>query len=176
MVVGIDVYHDKSRKSGSVAGVVASINDPMTRYYSTVAIQRQGQEITDALTVSFMDALIKYWETNHKWPRNIVVYRDGVSDGQMSMVQAHEVTQFLRTFRHINDASGIPAENADRHQKLGKILPSDYNPGFNFIVVQKRINTRIFKADQAQFQNPNAGTILDHTGMERHPFYVIIIM
>ena len=37
MVVGIDVFHDKSRKSGSIAGVVSSINDSLSRYYSTVS-------------------------------------------------------------------------------------------------------------------------------------------
>lgn len=59
MVVGIDVYHDKSRKSGSIAGCVASINDTLSRYYSTVAIQKQGQEIIDALKVAFMQSLIR---------------------------------------------------------------------------------------------------------------------
>ena len=59
MVVGIDVYHDKSRKSGSIAGVVSSINDSLSRYYSTVAIQKEGQEIMDALKIAFMEALIK---------------------------------------------------------------------------------------------------------------------
>ena len=79
MVVGIDVFHDKSRKSGSIAGVVSSINDSLSRYYSTVsaiiiswsasflcstlqfqvAIQKQGQEIVDALKVAFMESLVR---------------------------------------------------------------------------------------------------------------------
>jgi aubergine-like protein len=60
MVVGIDVFHDKSLKSGSIAGIVSSINDSLSRYYSTVAIQKQGQEIIDSLKVAFMQALIRY--------------------------------------------------------------------------------------------------------------------
>ena len=59
MVVGIDVFHDKSRKSGSIAGVVASINDGLSRYFSNVAIQKQGQEIIDALKFAFMQALVR---------------------------------------------------------------------------------------------------------------------
>ena len=59
MVIGIDVYHDKSRKSGSIAGMVTSINDSLSRYFSTVAIQKQGQEIVDALKIAFMQALIR---------------------------------------------------------------------------------------------------------------------
>lgn len=173
MVLGIDVFHDKSRKSGSIAGVVASVNDHMSRYYSSVAIQQQGQEMTDALTVAFMNALIKYYEVNHKFPQKIVVYRDGVSDGQMATVAKHEVGQFLRTFRHV-DPGEARSDKArlETQSKLNAILPKDYNPGFNFIVVQKRINTRIFSVsgseDNRKFDNPAAGTILDHTVTRRY--------
>ena len=45
MVVGIDVYHDKTRKAGSFAGVVASMNDAASRYHSTTVEQKSGQEI-----------------------------------------------------------------------------------------------------------------------------------
>ncbi len=51
MVIGIDVFHEKGRRSGSVAGIVSTLNDNMSRYYSNVAIQREGQEIIDALKV-----------------------------------------------------------------------------------------------------------------------------
>ena len=43
MIVGIDVYHDASRKGSSFAGVVSSMNDLATRYYSMVKEQKQGQ-------------------------------------------------------------------------------------------------------------------------------------
>ena len=42
MIVGIDVYHDASRKGSSFAGVVSSMNDLATRYYSMVKEQKQG--------------------------------------------------------------------------------------------------------------------------------------
>ena len=50
-VTGIDVFHDKSMKRGSIAGVVSSVNKSLSQYYSTVAIQKSGQEIIDALKV-----------------------------------------------------------------------------------------------------------------------------
>ena len=80
MVVGIDVYHDNTRKCGSIAGVVTSLNDASTRYYSVAVEQKQGQEIMDALRIAFIEGLIKYWETNRRWPANIVVFRDGGND------------------------------------------------------------------------------------------------
>merc|ERR1719187_877183 len=102
MVVGIDVYHDKTKKSGSVAGVVASINDSLSRYFSRAVFQGDGQEIIDALKTAFCDCLIKYWEVNHKWPQHIVVFRDGVGDGQLEVAEKHEAEQFIRTFRYVN--------------------------------------------------------------------------
>ncbi len=115
MVCGIDVFHDKSRKSGSIAGMVSSVNDALSRYYTSVKIQKQGQEIMDSLKIAFMEALVRYNEINGRLPETIVVFRDGVSDSQMDTVSKsfsvsplffylilfqvadHEAKQFLRT-------------------------------------------------------------------------------
>lgn len=172
MVVGIDVYHEKNRKSGSIAGIVTSLNDSLSRYYSNVAIQRQGQEIVDALKVAFMEALIKYYEVNHTWPKNIVVFRDGVSDSQMDFVQQFEASQFLEAFKHLDesmtaDRSSSSSDESMR-KRLNDILPAEYAPGFTYIIVQKRISTRILAFQRGPggsvgFENPPPGTVLDHT-------------
>merc|ERR1712223_33086 len=98
MIVGIDVFHDASRKGSSYAGVVSSMNDLATRYFSVVKEQKQGQEIMDALRVAFIESLIKYWEINRKWPSDIVVFRDGVGDGQLDVTKHHECEQFMAVF------------------------------------------------------------------------------
>lgn len=41
MVVGVDVYHDKLKKNGSVASVVMSLNDNMSHYYSQAVVHRE---------------------------------------------------------------------------------------------------------------------------------------
>lgn len=56
-------------------------------------------------------------------PGNIIVFRDGVGDGDMHTVRDFEVDQFMRTFSSFGDT---------------------YKPKFAEIVVQKRINTRMF--------------------------------
>jgi len=164
MVVGIDVFHDKGRRAGSIAGVVSTINDALSRFYSLVAVQSQGQELIDALQSAFIESLLKYFEVNQHWPENIVIFRDGVGDGQMEVTQTHECEQFLSAISRIKlKASGAKASAAK--EKLAAMLPEDYSPGFNFVVVQKRISTRIFglnKVNQA-FENPPPGTVLDHT-------------
>jgi len=170
MVVGIDVYHDKSHKRGSIAGVVASVNQTLSRYYSTVAIQKSGQEIIDALKVSFLEALVQYYEINNKWPKDIVVFRDGVSDGQMDVVEKHEAEQFIRTFTHLSGGGGksVGSDTSSLQKKFADMVPKDYKPGFSFIIVQKRINTRLFATRGNLFDNPPAGTVLDHTVTRFH--------
>ena len=106
MIVGVDVYHDASRKGSSFAGIVSSMNDLATRYFSMVKEQKQGQEIMDALRVAFIESLIKYWEINRKWPTDIVVFRDGVGDGQLEVTKTHECEQFMAVFNKKNSGSG----------------------------------------------------------------------
>merc|ERR1711951_248183 len=107
-----------------------------------------GQEIVDALKIAFTEALKNYHQVNNKWPKDIVIFRDGVSDGQMEMVEKHEAEQFISAFSAVSGTSSQPA----------------FNPGFAFVIVQKRINTRLFNvAPNGSFDNPPAGTVLDHT-------------
>ena len=51
--------------------------------------------------------------------------------------------------------------------RLGDMLPENYKPGFVFVVVQKRINTRILsvarKGNRYEYANPPPGTVLDHS-------------
>jgi len=156
MVVGIDVFHDKSMKRGSIAGVVSSVNKSLSQYYSTVAIQKSGQEIIDALKVAFTESLLEYHKVNKDWPKDIVIFRDGVSDGQMELVEKHEAEQFMAAIADVASKTPPSATGGSRM--------AIYKPGFSFIIVQKRINTRLFNvAPNGGFDNPPAGTIVDHT-------------
>merc|ERR1719273_2757006 len=102
MVVGIDVYHDKTSGGRSVAGVVTSMNDTLSRYHSVTVIQQQGQEVINALATAFIQGMVKYYEVNNRWPAHIVVFRDGVGDGQLETTAKHEADQFIRAFQQQN--------------------------------------------------------------------------
>ncbi|XP_048257294.1 piwi-like protein 1 [Haliotis rufescens] len=96
MVVGIDTYYDSARKGRSVAGVVASVNKNLTRYYSKCTFQFSHQELIDGLRTSFTGAFKKFHEVNNTLPEKIIVYRDGVGDGQLPAVYEHEVPQMIQ--------------------------------------------------------------------------------
>ncbi|ESO84639.1 hypothetical protein LOTGIDRAFT_131825 [Lottia gigantea] len=155
MVIGIDTYHDSSQKGKSVGGVIASLNTNLTRFYSTVTHQTQHQELIDGLVASLNGALRKYHEVNGVLPEKIIVYRDGVGDGQLPTVFGHEVPQLL--------------------EALKKGGGSNYNPKLAVIVVKKRINARFFAKNNSNVSNPVPGTCVDNevTKPEWYDFFLV---
>ncbi|XP_053530289.1 piwi-like protein 2 isoform X3 [Ictalurus punctatus] len=141
MVIGVDVHHDTSKKTQSVMGFVASLNSLMTKWYSRVTFQMPNEEIINGFRVCLLAALQKYYEVNHSFPEKIVIYRDGVSDGQLKTVELYEIPQILKCF---------------------ETFPN-YEPKLVFIVVQKRINTTLYAFGGNRFGTPPPGTVLDHT-------------
>lgn len=88
----------------------------------------------------FSEALRKYQEVNSGvLPTRILIYRDGVGEGQINQVYDTE----LVTIR----------------QKLAEVY-GGAEPKLAFLIVTKRINTRVFTAGPKP-DNPPAGTVVD---------------
>jgi len=87
---------------------------------------------------------------------SILFYRDGASDGEIEYVHSIEVQQ-------------LNGKIAEVYQETGQL------PKFCYIIVNKRINTRIFQQDNRGPTNPKSGTIVDNTITlpERYDFYLI---
>ncbi|XP_003704269.1 argonaute 3 [Megachile rotundata] len=156
MICGIDVYHAGVGQStkGSVAGFVASLDKLLTTWHSKVCLQGQHQELIDMLQICMISAIKAYYKHNKRYPDRIIVYRDGVGDGQLDIVAKYEVKQMLAIFKNIE--------------------PS-YQPTLTVIVVQKRINTRLFARTQRGLENPPPGTIVDSfiTKPNLYDFYLV---
>ncbi|XP_050410256.1 piwi-like protein 1 isoform X1 [Patella vulgata] len=153
MYVGIDTYHDGLRKGQSVAGIISSLNITATRYYSRVSFQPKGSELVDGLHVAMTGALRKYHEVNGEFPNKIIVYRDGVGDGQLAAVFQHEVFQVKQVMRNLGCLEA-------------KLC---------FMIVKKRINARFFARTPPNYTNPLPGTIVDTevTKPEWYDFFLV---
>ncbi|XP_018372440.1 PREDICTED: piwi-like protein 1 [Trachymyrmex cornetzi] len=142
MICGIDVYHagvgGGSRKS--VAGFIASLDSQLTKWHSRICMQASKQELVDMLQVCLTSAINAFHKHNGCNPERIIIYRDGVGDGDLDYVENYEVKQLLATFN--------------------RIAPN-YKPQLSVIIVQKRINTRIFIKGRDGLNNPEPGTIVD---------------
>ncbi|CAL1531948.1 unnamed protein product [Lymnaea stagnalis] len=139
MVVGVDTYHDSAQKNQSVGALVASLNKECTRYFSKTEYHPTKDDLMRNLQPLLTGALKKYHSVNGALPRKIILFRDGVGDGQLKTVFNCEIEQVQAALK---DSGG-----------------QEYSPGFAFIVVKKRINTRLFAVDG----NPSPGTVVDHT-------------
>lgn len=95
MVVGYDVCHDGSNKSKSFGSMVASLDKGVTRFFSTVSPHVNGEELSNEFGMNMKKALRRYKEVNGTLPEHIVIYRDGVGDGQIPHVYNHEVGLFI---------------------------------------------------------------------------------
>ncbi|XP_074777312.1 piwi-like protein 1 isoform X1 [Athene noctua] len=154
MIVGIDCYHDTLSGKQSIAGFVSSLNQTMTRWFSRCAVQGCGQELVDGLKACLQTALREWFKWNKYLPSRIIVYRDGVGDGQLNTLVNYEVPQFL-----------------DCLKSVGK----DYNPRLTVIVVKKRVSTRFFAQCGGTLKNPPPGTVVDVevTRPEWYDFYIV---
>jgi eukaryotic translation initiation factor 2C len=127
--LGADITHPPagdSRKP-SIAAVVGSMDAHPSRYAATVRVQQHRHEIISDLTYMVRELLIQFYRNTRFKPTRIILYRDGVSEGQfLNVLQAE-----LRSMR-----------------EACMMLERGYQPGITFIAVQKRHHTRLFAVDK----------------------------
>ncbi|XP_059960394.1 piwi-like protein 4 [Mesoplodon densirostris] len=154
MVVGIDVCKDAFNQEMVVVGFVASINPRITRWFSRCILQRTMADVADCLKVFMTGALNRWYKHNHGLPARIIVYRDGVGDGQLKTLIEYEVPQLLSS---VTEAS------------------SNTSPKLSVIVVRKKCTPRFLTETGRTLQNPPLGTIVDSgaTRPEWYDFYLI---
>lgn len=166
MIVGVDVSHDKYTKKvygakgvhRSTVGFVATRDDTFNSFNSFLSYQ---EPLVDMITEAqrLMTDALKAWFKEHKsFPKNIIVYRDGVGDSQLNTFVRVEIKNYEAAFNALGT-----------------------NPKLTVIIVQKRISLRIFTPERTRqgqpprFRSPSAGTVVDNsiTSAVLSDFYLI---
>ena len=131
----------------SIVAVVGSVEPRAAQYEVQVRIQDTGldrnEEVIQDLKNVTVVLLKKFYEKNNgRKPERLVMFRDGVSEGQFLTVLAKEVVAMREACKELEDG---------------------YEPPITYIVVQKRHHTRFFPADNNKYRNGNAlaGTVVD---------------
>ncbi len=78
------------------------------------------------------DSAYSFPQLNKEYPKQIVLFRDGVGEGQLKFVVDHEVSQLLKAFQ---------------------LIDARYQPKFTMVIVNKRINTRLFMRMVGRLRN-----------------------
>ncbi|PNS16428.1 Protein argonaute [Sphaceloma murrayae] len=95
MFIGIDVTHPapgSTKATPSIAAVVANTNDHLAQWPGSLRRQAVSrEEMVDSLQEMVVERL-RLWQKVNKGslPNRIIVYRDGVSEGQFPLVLQHE--------------------------------------------------------------------------------------
>lgn len=58
MAIGFDVCHDPSDKRRSYSGMVATLDESCTRYFSVVSRHSAGEELSNNFAINVMSKLI----------------------------------------------------------------------------------------------------------------------
>ncbi|KAK4361420.1 hypothetical protein RND71_020372 [Anisodus tanguticus] len=139
MFIGADVNHPAARNvtCPSIAAVVGTINWPAAnRYAARVCPQNHRTEKILNFGSMCADLVNTYARLNSVKPNRIVVFRDGVSEGQFDMVLNEELIDLVKA-----------------------IYDGRYRPAITLVVAQKRHHTRLFP--ESGPANVPPGTVVD---------------
>ena len=148
MVIGADVTHPSNDRSAvsSVAALVGSYDADCSKYIASVRVQvKEKAEMIKDLDQMAVELLSKYKsENNGQLPDHVLIFRDGVSDGQFDQLLHQELGSF---------------HSACEQMKRG------YAPKVTLVVVQKRHHTRFIPCEEqrgvGRNRNIPPGTVID---------------
>lgn len=150
MLVGIDVTHPSpgsASSAPSVAGIVASVDANLAQWPAEIRVQSARQEMVADLETLLVSRLNHWRKINKNLPENIIIYRDGVSEGQYNTVIDKELPLLQSACK--------------------KTYPADQTkkglPRLAIIIVGKRHNTRFYPTSEqdSNRDNPIPGTVVD---------------
>lgn len=109
------------------------------QFFTAVNRHKNGEELSNDLKVNVTKAVKQFEEINQALPERLLFFRDGVGEGQLAYVHEHEVGQIKAALKVIYERYGLP------------------EPPLMYMIVTKRVNTRIF----FDRRNPDPGTCVD---------------
>lgn len=141
MTFGYDVCHDPRNKNLSWGALVATMDlrKQNNQFFTAVNRHKNGEELSNDLKVNVTKAVKQFEEINQALPERLLFFRDGVGEGQLAYVHEHEVGQIKDALKAIYERHGLP------------------EPPLMYMIVTKRVNTRIF----FDRRNPDPGTCVD---------------
>jgi len=150
MLVGMDVTHPgPGSVSGtpSIAAVVANCDADFAQYPCSMRVQESKKEMITDIEQMLIERLLLFNKRNKGiLPERILVYRDGVSEGQFKAVIEEELPGMKAAFRKFDTAQ------------------KPYLPRLTIVICGKRHHTRFYPTNEAEADdkgNPRPGTVVD---------------
>ncbi|KII66263.1 Protein argonaute-2 [Thelohanellus kitauei] len=142
MVMGVDVNHSMGGSADesavSMASVVSSLDDKFTKYTNQVCVNQRGCDIVECFEKIMTEALERYKLVNKQYPKRVIVFRDGLSEGQHLHSRVREVESILSALKKTRDG----------------------RPLLTFLCVQKRHSTRFYNVSGQQVYDCPPGLLV----------------
>eukprot|EP00002_Diphylleia_rotans_P000793 TRINITY_DN1041_c0_g1_i2.p1 TRINITY_DN1041_c0_g1~~TRINITY_DN1041_c0_g1_i2.p1 ORF type:complete len:436 (-),score=77.77 TRINITY_DN1041_c0_g1_i2:470-1777(-) len=151
LVVGADINHPAGfdRTRPTLTSLVGAVDDDASLYVGRVTSQQNRcqailnmKDMMKDLLISFHDYRSFHGDEVDK-PRHILIYRDGIGEGQFENVYRQEIISIRKACAEIDE---------------------EYRPKLTYIVVQKRTHAKFFpQSETGSDKNGNAapGTVID---------------
>ena len=158
MVIGIDVTHPSpgsASNAPSVSSMVASIDKSLGQWPAALRVQRGRAEMVADIGAMLKSRLLLWKAKNRAFPENLLIYRDGVSEGQYDLVLDQELPLLRAACKEL-----YPAPDTKRGL-----------PYFTIVICGKRHHTRFYSSslkDTDDYSNPRNGTVVDRGVTEPH--------
>lgn len=146
MIIGCDVNHPGERElvESSISVAVGSTDPMFCKYSASIRVQERNRDETiTQLDVMVEELMKEFSKANGAYPTNLIVLRDGLSEGQFEKAEKIEIAAIQKALTKL--------------VKGGKIT---------YIVVQKRHHTRFIRTTQVPAGkrdtfNVASGTVVD---------------
>ncbi|KAI9461396.1 Piwi-domain-containing protein [Russula earlei] len=149
ILVGMDVTHPGPASvpgTPSIAGVVASVDRDFVQFPASLRLQKSKQEGIADLSEMIIERLQAFRRRSNILPKRMMVFRDGVSEGQYDKVIKEELPQIFEAFKRIDPKN------------------PRYHPTLSIVICGKRHNARFYPTD-SEFADRNGntrpGTVVD---------------
>ena len=144
MFVGIDVNHpaETERLASSVAVAVGSMDKQFSSYTPCIRVQKKERdEIIKNLDEMIAELLQEYFRVNKTHPQNLVIFRDGVSEGQFEKVNKAEIPLIVAGIKKAGKPMKITVIVTQKHHNtrfaLTKANNSGRKPTWNDVPVER---------------------------------------
>ncbi|KAK8248812.1 Piwi domain-containing protein [Phyllosticta capitalensis] len=169
LVLGADVTHPGAGSCHgcpSIAAVVGSVDDQFSNMPGSMRLQASRQEDIEDMTGMAKERLIAFAKRNKRLPSQILMFRDGVSEGQFPIVKQKEAA-----------AIRVAWDSAAAEAKKNNVqVPKELK--LSFYIVSKRHHSRFFATNESQIYNDKGnikpGLVIDRvvTLPKRCNFYL----
>ena len=162
MVLGISIYGQIGSNKTCVAGVVSTVDRHFSRYHTQSGFIKSQDDFNEQIKQMFTEAIVAFRTSNKVIPHNIIVFREGISQGQRKNTKENEIKFMLEAIEDIKKTDKITDK---------KILSLIY------VSVSKSNGTKFFaqnKRERNGLGNPLAGSyIYKNISQDENEFFLI---